>query len=105
MYNALEDLFTLEDSILKINDLVTGLRDRYEFSAGERPTRETLSKPNILAGLAEDEASNTRVWICHYETIMRRLDMIDDYVITCSKVVSAAIKSVNAAEQEEAASC
>lgn len=84
-----------EDSIKKALELVGDLRSKYSFTAFTKPNNEVPKKLNwpVYCG-ADDDIHNSSIWICHYEKIMLKLDMIEDYLIKGADRTAEAYEAV-----------
>ena len=85
-----------DDGVKKALLLINDLRERYDFSIGARPSKDLPGKLKIACDPDSNDAMhNAMVWTCHYETIMLRLDMIEDFLINSAKGAAAAEAATN----------
>ena len=85
-----------DDSINKALVLVNDLRSEYGYSRGTKPNNKVPEKLNWPTYGGEDtDIHNSFIWICHYEKIMLKLDMIEDYLLRGADGTAAATEGVN----------
>lgn len=85
-----------DDSINKALELVTDLKSKYGFSYGTKPNNKVTDKLNWPMYAGEDtDIHNSFIWICHYEKIMLKLDMIEDYLLRGSDGTAAVMKGAD----------
>lgn len=91
-----DNVAEMSDSLKKALDLVTDLRSKYEFHAQARPSNKVPKKLDwpLYSG-QDDDIHNSFTWICHYETIMIKLNMIEDYLIKGAKCSNESYKALN----------
>jgi len=82
----MDKLADINDGNIKIQELITMIKDQYQFATCAEPSLEGAKniQESRVPGL-DETADNTFMWVCHYKRIMRLVDMVDDYTNRSNK--------------------
>jgi len=80
-----DSIILAQDAVEKIDYILNDLVTEYTFSAGFVPCFDNLEQyHNLVKGGAmfynDKMVDNFQKWICHHNSIMLRLSMIEDYM-------------------------
>jgi len=90
-----DPLTVIDDAAEKVEYLINDIKSEYAFRYDQEPSHDVLERfyTAVKEGKRFHDDSilaNCERWICHYHSIMLRVDMLEDYMIILRKHIEAA---------------
>lgn len=99
-----DPLTVIDDAAEKASYLINDIKSEYAFRHDQEPSHDILER--FYAAIREGKRfhddtilSNCETWICHYHSVMLRVDMLEDYMTIVRARTKAAQTALDAIDE------